>query len=55
MKSIKTPSTTDNFLYPLLDYVSTKIRVKFSGSCLKQDKATYNGTIVNIYIVYKYK
>ena len=28
--------------------------MKFNGSCLKQDKFTYNhGTIVNIYIVYK--
>ena len=28
--------------------------VKFSGICLKQDKATYSqGTIVNIYIVYE--
>ena len=27
---------------------------KFSGSCLKQDKATYyHGKIVNIYIVYE--
>ena len=32
----------------------TKARVKSNGSCLKQDKATYNhGTIVNIYIVYE--
>ena len=39
---------------PSLDYLGAKIKVKFSGSCLKQDKATYNhGTIVNIYIVYK--
>ena len=53
-ESIKTPSASNNFLNPLLDNVSTKIRVKFSGSCLKQDKATYNHrTIVNIYIVYE--
>ena len=39
---------------PYLSYYGTKTRVKFSGSCLKQDKATYNnGTIVNIYIVYE--
>ena len=51
---IKTPSTSRNFLNPLLDYVNTEIRVKFSGSCLKQDKATHNhGTIVNIHIVYE--
>ena len=38
---------------PELSYYGTKTRVKFSGSCLKQDKAIYNhGTIVNIYIVY---
>ena len=53
-ESMKTPSTSNNFLNPLLDYVSTKIGVKFSGSCLKQDKSTHNhGTIVNIYIVYE--
>ena len=35
-----------------LRFYGTKTRV--SGSCLKQDKATYNhGTIVNIYIVYE--
>ena len=27
---------------PSLDYLGAKIRVKFSGSCLKQDKITYN-------------
>ena len=37
-----------------LSYYCTKTRVKFNGSCLKQDKATYShGTIVNIYIVYE--
>ena len=51
--SIKTPSASNNFLNPLLDYVSFKTRVKFSGSCIKQDKTTYNGTTVNIYIVYE--
>ena len=46
--------TTSNFsITPELSHYGTKARVKFSGSCLKQDKATYNhGTIVNIYIVY---
>ena len=51
---IKTPSTSNDFLNPLLDYVSTKIRVKFNGSYLKQDATLYNhGTIVIIYIVYE--
>ena len=52
--SIKTLSKSNKFFNPLLDYVSTKIRAKFSGSCLKQDKATQNrGTIVNLHIVYE--
>ena len=39
---------------PSLDYLGTKIRVKFNGSCLKEDKITYtHGKIVNIYIVYE--
>ena len=39
---------------PELSFYGTKTRVKFSRSCLKQDKVTYtNGTIVNIYIVYE--
>ena len=35
-----------------LSYYGTKTRVEFSGSCLRQDKITYDhGKIVNIYIV----
>ena len=47
--------TTSNYsITPELNYYGTKARVKFSGSCLKQDKTTYNhGKIVNIYIVYE--
>ena len=46
--------TTSNYIItPELSHYGTKARVKFSGSCLKQDKATYNhGAIVNIYVVY---
>ena len=47
-ESIKVPYTDSNFLGPLLDYLGNKIRVKFSRSCLKEDKAMYNhGKIVN--------
>ena len=36
-----------------LYYYGNKIRVRFNGSCLRQDKLTYtHGKIVNIYIVY---
>ena len=47
--------TTSNYsITPELSHYGSKARVKFSGSCLKHDKATYNqGTIVNIYIVYE--
>ena len=35
-------------------YLGNKTRVKFKGSCLKQDKITQDhGKIVNIYLVYE--
>ena len=53
-ETIKPPATSDNSLTPLIDYLGNKIRLKFSGSCLKQPKLQYtHGTIVNIYIVYE--
>ena len=37
---------------PQLSYYGTKTRVKFNGSCLKQDSITFNHKKVgNIYIV----
>ena len=47
--------TESNYINtPELSHYGAKVRVKFIGSCLKQDKATHNhGTIVNIYIVYE--
>ena len=54
-ESIKPPSTSDNRFSPLIDYLGNKIRLRFSGGCLKQqNNLTYtHGTIVNIYIVYE--
>ena len=53
-ESIKPPATSDNSLTPALSYYGTKTRVKFTGSCLKQSKISYNhGKVVNIYIVYE--
>ena len=53
-ESITPPSAPNSFLNPSLNCFGTKIRVKFNGSCLKQDKITYtHGKIVNIYIVYE--
>ena len=46
------PPTTS--LSPSINYVGNKIRVKFTGSCLKQSKISYtHGKVVNIYIVYE--
>ena len=45
--------TASNYsLTPNLSYYGTKTRVEFNGSCLKQDKVTFNHEkVVNIYIV----
>ena len=52
-ENITPPSAPHNFLNPSLSYLSTKTRVRFSGSCLNQDRVTNNnGKIVNIYIVF---
>ena len=43
----------DNTLAPEVEFTSKRAYVKFRGSCLKQDKVTFNyGKIVNINIVY---
>ena len=49
-ESIKPPSTSDNSLSPLIDYLGNKIRLKVSGGCLKQQNnfTHTHGTIVNI-------
>ena len=53
-ESIKSPATSDNSLNPRLGYYGSKIRVQFTGSCLKQSKFTFtHKKIVNIYIVYE--
>ena len=48
-------NTAPNYkITPELSFCGTKTRAEFNGSCLKQDKVTYNhGKIVNIYIVYE--
>ena len=43
-----------NGLYPSVNYVNEKLRLKFEGSCLTQTKVFYtHKNIVNIYIVYE--
>ena len=53
-KSIKPPSTTNNILNHLLDYVGTKTRVELKESLLKQDKISFDhGKVENVYMVYE--
>ena len=53
-ENITLPPTPDNSLNPLIDYLGNKIRIQFTGSCLKRRKLQYtHGIIVNIYIVYE--
>ena len=45
---------SNHSITPNLDCYGTKRRVEFNGSCLKQDKITFNHRkVVNIYIVYE--
>ena len=53
-ETIKAISTSDIRLNPTISYYGTKIRVKFTGGCLKQWKISYtHRKVVNIYIVYE--
>ena len=53
-EGIKPPTTSKNSLNPRLSYNDTKIKIKFTGSCLKQSKFTFtHKKVVNIYIVYE--
>ena len=40
-EGIKPPTTSNNSLNPESSYYDYNIRVKFTGSCLKQPKITY--------------
>ena len=53
-ESIKPPITSDNSLILELNYNGNKVRVKFTGRCLKQPKISYAyEKVVDIYIVYE--
>ena len=53
-ESINSITTSNYSITPELIYYGNKTRVKFNGSCLKQDTITFNhGKAVNIYIVYE--
>ena len=47
-------ATSNNSLTPQIDYYGSKVRIKFTGSCLKQPKLSMAlKKVVNIYIVYE--
>ena len=53
-ENITAPTASDYNLNPQLSYFSTKTRVEFNGSYLKQGKIMFDyGKVVNIYFVYK--
>ena len=46
--------TSNHEITRSLSYYGNKTRVEFNGSCLKQDKITFDqGKILNIYIAYE--
>ena len=54
-ESIKAISTSNNSLNPTLSYYDTKLRVQFTGGCIKQPQISYtHRKVVNIYIVYEF-
>ena len=58
-ESIKSSAASNISLAPALNYINTKIKVKFNGNCLKQENVTFTHKIVviivynNIYNVYE--
>ena len=54
VESIKPPTASDNSLIPALSCYDNQIKLKFTGSCLKQTTHYYHHkNVVNIYIVYE--
>ena len=50
-KSFK-PAASNNSLASVLNHIHSKSKVKFDGSCIKQDKVTFTlKQVVNVYIV----
>ena len=51
-ENITAPNTSDYTLNPHLICLGTKTTLEVKGSCLKQEKITYDhGKVVNVYIV----
>ena len=53
-ESNKPPAASSNNLGPALSYIAVRTRVKFDGTCLKQDKITFtHGNVVNVSSFYE--
>ena len=53
-ESIKPSDASDNSLAPSINDNNTKLRVRFGGSCLKQERVAYKYKyVVDIYFVYE--
>ena len=53
-ESIKAAAASSYGLVPASNHIFTKLRVKFDGTYIKQEKVTFTyKQVVNIYIVYK--
>ena len=53
-ENITAPSAPNSFLNSSLEYLGTKQKIRFGGSCLKQNAIRYNHReSVNIYHVYE--
>ena len=53
-ESIKPSDPSNNSLGPSINDINTKLRVKFSGSCLKQERVAFKYKhVVDIYFVYE--
>ena len=54
-EKIKSPITANHSLSPSLTWINhSKIRLRYTGRCLKQDKVTFNPrNVVNLFIFYE--
>ena len=53
-ENIEPPTTSDNSLNPRLSYNDSRMKVQFTGSCLKQPKSTFtHKKVIDIYSVYE--
>ena len=53
-EKLKPPYTANKNLSPKLVWNKSRVKLRFTGSCLKQDKVAFNpSNLVNLFIVYE--